>query len=150
MNTVNSVFRKGLLAGLLLLPLQVFAHTGLKTSTPADGAVVQTAPASIELVFTADVRLIKLEVTSEGQAVKTDFKPAATPAATFTVATPGLGDGNYTVNWAVIGADGHNVTNSFGFAVNAHAAHMDGGSHSGHSDGHEHAESHAHSDGHAH
>jgi methionine-rich copper-binding protein CopC len=35
----------------------------------------------------------------------------------FSVATPSLTAGSYTVNWAVIGADGHTVTNSFSFSV---------------------------------
>lgn len=146
MSTVKSLLRTGLLASLMLLPLQVLAHTGLKTSSPADGATVQMAPENIELVFTADVRLIKMEITSNGQAVKTDFKPSATSAANFVVATPGLTDGSYTVNWAVIGADGHTVTNSFGFTVDASAAH---GAHGAHGESHEHAEGHEHSAAHA-
>jgi len=117
MNFAKLFLRASLLASLLALPLQVLAHTGLKTSAPADGAVLQAAPASIDLEFTAAVRLIKLEVSSGGNALETAFKPAAELTAKYSIPTPGLAAGAYTVDWAVIGADGHTVTNSFSFSV---------------------------------
>lgn len=117
MNIAKLLLRASLLTSLLMLPLQVLAHTGLKTSAPADGAALQAAPASIELEFTAAVRLIKLELSSAGNALETGFKPTAESVAKYSVSTPGLAAGTYTVDWAVIGADGHTVTNSFSFSV---------------------------------
>lgn len=147
MNTVKTMLRTGMLASLLLLPLQVLAHTDLKVSAPADGAVLHAGPASVDLEFTANVRLIKLEISSNGQIVKTDFKPAAANASSYSVATPGLGEGSYTVNWAVIGEDGHTVTNTFAFTVNAAAAESHGAAHG---DEHAHGNMHAHEEMHAH
>lgn len=117
MNIAKIFLRASLLASLLMLPLQVLAHTGLKTSAPADGAALQTAPASIDLEFTAAVRLIKLEVSTGGKALEIAFKPAAESVAKYSIPTPGLSAGTYTVDWAVLGTDGHAVTNSFSFSV---------------------------------
>ncbi|MEQ8407742.1 MAG: copper resistance protein CopC [Gammaproteobacteria bacterium] len=102
---------------LVFASLSAHAHTGLKESTPADGATVAAIPGSIELVFTGPVRLVKLELTMAGHAMPTNFKPGGDAVANYTIATPGMHPGDFTVNWAVIGADGHTVTNSFSFKV---------------------------------
>lgn len=95
----------------------VNAHTGLKESMPADGATVKTAPSEITLTFSGDVKLIKLELMGVGHEMPTSFEPSATAQASYTVATPGMHPGKFTVNWAAIGADGHTLTNSFEFEV---------------------------------
>lgn len=116
------MLKSGLLAVLLLAPLQALAHTHLEKSTPANGVTVHAAPASIDLEFNGAVRLIKLEITSNGKALETGFKPAAETMARFSIPTPALTDGKYTVNWAVIGEDGHTVTNTFDFSVDSSVA----------------------------
>jgi methionine-rich copper-binding protein CopC len=110
-----------LVLALTLVSSLALAHTGLKESTPADGATVKMAPAAIDLVFNGDVRLIKFELSSGDQEMETGFKPVADTMSTYSIATPSLSEGSYTVNWAVIGADGHTVTNSFSFSVDAAA-----------------------------
>lgn len=122
MKTVKAILRVGMLLSLIALPFQAFAHTGLKSSVPANGATVEVAPASLDLEFTAAVRLIKLEVTSAGKAVATSFKPSAESKAAFSITDLNLGAGTYSVNWAVIGADGHTVADSFSFTVAASVA----------------------------
>lgn len=120
---IASFVRKGLLAtAFMLLPVLALAHTGLKSSSPADGAMLHAAPASIDLQFNAAVRLIRVEVTSNGKSLDTGFKPATESVAGYSVATPGLVDGNYTVNLVAIGADGHTVTSSFSFTVDSSVA----------------------------
>lgn len=107
---------------LLLATSSAFAHTGLKESTPAADATVQAAPAKIDLVFNAPVRLVKLEVAGSGPAVETEFKPSAEPSAAYSIPAAGLVAGSYTVNWAAIGADGHTVSDSFSFVVDPSSA----------------------------
>ena len=106
---------------MLLVASTAFAHTGLKESTPAADTTVHAVPSKIDLVFNGPVRLVKLEVTSAGQAVDTEFKPSAEPTATFSIPAAGLVAGSYTVDWAVIGEDGHTVSNSFSFIVDPSA-----------------------------
>ncbi|MCG8413960.1 MAG: copper resistance protein CopC [Pseudomonadales bacterium] len=95
------------------------AHTALKESTPADESTVQAPPAEINLVFNGPVRLVKLELMGSGKAVPTQFRPSAEALSSFTIETPNVTAGSYTVNWAAIGADGHTVSNSFSFVVGA-------------------------------
>ena len=122
-------------ASLLVFPqFSAYAHTALKESTPSDGAIVKTPPAHLNLVFTEPVVLIKLELLGVGHEMPTKFEPAKEPMAAYRIESPGMGPGEFTVNWAVIGADGHTVTNSYSFVVDpnateGHAASHDDGGH---------------------
>lgn len=106
---------------MLLFSGLALAHTSLKESTPADGATLSQAPAAIDLVFNADVRLIKFEVRSESGLLKTEFQPMADSRASYSIVTPAMTQGRYTVNWAAIAPDGHTMTNSFSFTVDSSA-----------------------------
>jgi methionine-rich copper-binding protein CopC len=121
----------------------VFAHTALVEATPGDGSTVIAPPASINLVFTESVQLVKFEVMGTGHEMPTEFKPNTEARESISVVTPGMHAGNFTVNWAVIGADGHTVTNSYAFVVDptmaeddhaegGHADHHDEGGHADH------------------
>ena len=113
---------KTFLCTLLALPLLVQAHTALKESTPGDGVTLSTIPSNLDLVFNADVRLIKLELMGVGHEMATNFEPSSEVASSYKIETPGMHPGEFTVNWAAIGADGHTVTNSFSFVVDPTAA----------------------------
>ena len=101
----------------VLIQHSVFAHTALTESTPASGAIVKEPPAKIDLVFNTPVRLIKLQLMGVGHEMPTNFAPNAETQATFSFESPGMHPGAFTVNWAVIGADGHTVTNTYNFVV---------------------------------
>lgn len=104
-------------ACLLLGTQFAFAHTALKQATPAADAVVATAPAKIDLVFTEAVKLVKLQITASDHEMPSNFEPNAAAQAEFSFETPGMHPGTFTVNWSVIGADGHPVSNSYRFTV---------------------------------
>ena len=106
----------------LALPVLVQAHTALKESTPGDGVTISTIPSNLDLVFNAEVRLIKLELMGAGHEMATNFEPSSEVASIYKIQTPGMHPGEFTVNWAAIGADGHTVTNSFSFVVDPTAA----------------------------
>lgn len=122
LNAFSLVYKLFATLVLLLATSSAFAHTGLKESTPAAGATVQAAPAKIDLLFNAPVRLVKLEVAGSGPAVETGLKPSAEPVASYSIPAAGLVVGSYTVNWAAIGADGHTVSGSFSFVVDPSSA----------------------------
>ncbi len=105
----------------LLFTVSVLAHTALKDAVPADGTLVKVAPAHIDLLFNGPVRLIKLELMGVGHEMPTSFEASAEAMASFRLETPGMHPGAFTVNWAVIGADGHTVTNSYSFTVDPNA-----------------------------
>ena len=119
----------------LLLSANVAAHTALQESTPGDSATIKTPPAHLDLVFNGPVRLIKLELMGVGHEMPTKFEPKTDAMATYRIETPGMHPGQFTVNWAVIGADGHIVTNSFSFVVDPTAEEHEGhGANHGHED----------------
>ena len=113
-----------LLTATLALGVQfgVFAHTGLKQSTPAADAVIAVAPTKIDLVFTEPVKLVRLQIMAPDHEMPTSFTPNAAAQAEFSFETPGMHPGTFTVNWGVIGADGHAVNNSYKFTVDPAAA----------------------------
>jgi methionine-rich copper-binding protein CopC len=101
----------------LVFQLVANAHTGLTETTPENGAIIKSAPTEINLTFSADVRLIKLELMGAGHEMPTSFEPNTNAQASYTFATPGMHPGKFTVIWAAIGADGHTLTDSFQFEV---------------------------------
>jgi copper resistance protein C len=124
-----------LLLPLLLASAWLHAHTGLETASPADGAVLKASPEALELTFSGDVQLLKLDVANAaGAAQETGFAAAATAAKTFSVTLPALAPAAYTVSWTVLGADGHRVEGNFGFTVDPAATESAGtaGEHHGH------------------
>lgn len=115
----QSIFYKLLCTAALVLFIQIpaQAHTALKEAMPAPDAVAATPPEKIDLVFTEPVKLVKLQLMGVGHEMPTDFAPNGEAMATFSFATPGMHPGKFTVNWAVVGKDGHPVSNSYSFTV---------------------------------
>ena len=133
--TLPRILASALCAGLvMLLPFAAQAHTALEESTPGDGAIITAAPGHLDLVFNGPVKLIKLEVMGVGHEMPTKFEPQADAMANYRIETPGMHPGQFTVNWAVIGADGHTVTNTFSFNVDPNAE--DHADHADHADHH--------------
>jgi copper resistance protein C len=117
-----------------IISATAFAHTGLKEATPGNGAIIKEGPAHINLTFTGPVKLVKLELMGVGHEMPTNFESNSEPKAAFMIETPGMHPGAFTVNWAVIGADGHTVADSYSFTVDPsiteeHAGASSGDSH---------------------
>ena len=144
-----SEFMRILIAAFLvaLFSTNTVAHTALQESNPGDGATVKTPPAQLDLVFNGPVKLIKLELMGVGHEMPTKFEPLADALAKYRIETPGMHPGQFTVNWAVIGADGHTVANSFSFVVDPAAEeHTGHGADHGHEDHDDHSGNTEHSD----
>jgi hypothetical protein len=107
--------------GLLTVP-SAQAHASLIASSPAAGSTVTEQPGVVELTFS--------------EAVQTEFAQVAVlrdDGAAFHVGTPqvigsvvtqpvgDLPDGNYTISYRVVSADGHPVTGTVDFAAAAGA-----------------------------
>lgn len=107
-----------LAASLIVLSSSVFAHTSLKSSVPADKAMLDQAPTELNLTFGAKVKLVGLTVTdSKGGKVALDFKPSQAMQTSFIQKLPVLKPEMYTVAWVMMGADTHKMTGKFGFMV---------------------------------
>lgn len=104
-----------------MISATAFAHTALKEATPGNGAIIKQGPAHINLTFNGPVKLVKLELMGVGHEMPTNFESNSVAAAAFMIETPGMHPGAFTVNWAVIGEDGHTVADSYSFTVDPSA-----------------------------
>jgi methionine-rich copper-binding protein CopC len=119
------------LAGLLLMPvICVSAHADYDHSTPADGEVVATAPAKIDVYFKESITranglplLIVLNDTGDPVDTGTFAAPSGTLDDTdrtrmSDTLQPNLPDGRYTVIWHTVSADdGAEAQGAFHFYI---------------------------------
>ena len=101
----------------LMISATAFAHTALTEAMPGDGAMIKQGPAHINLTFNGPVKLVKLELMGVGHEMPTNFESNSEAKNAFMIETPGMHPGAFTVNWAVIGEDGHTVADSYSFTV---------------------------------
>ncbi|PIC85661.1 copper resistance protein CopC [Sporosarcina sp. P20a] len=97
----------------------VSAHTGLTSATPADGEVIFEEVHEIVLDFNT-----KIEATSTVKVFNEANEEiiVSTINVNDHVMTAGflspLDQGTYTVDWKIIGADGHPIQGTYSFVVN--------------------------------
>ena len=121
--------RAALVAALLvlLIPGLALAHLGLVGSTPSAGAHLAAAPREIRLSFTevveASVARIRL-LGANGTEVATSAVRGLSDSGQVIIAdiTGALEAGTYTVEWQVIGKDGHPVRGTIPFVIAPGAA----------------------------
>ena len=93
------------------------AHAMLERSTPANHAVLGTAPKTIDLKFGHATKLTKLKLLSVGQEIPLTVDLAAPASTTFSLPLPALKPGIYKVKWSTLSGDGHAMTGSLSFTV---------------------------------
>ncbi|AXI10947.1 copper resistance protein [Oceanobacillus sp. 143] len=104
----------------MFISTNVFAHSHLGGSKPADGDVVTEPLNEIVLEFDGQIEegsFIDL-TTTEGQAVEIQEFIIGDGTLTGTLAEP-LANDEYLANWSIISADGHPLEGEFSFTVNA-------------------------------
>jgi copper transport protein len=123
-----------LLAGAAVLALApaAGAHAVLESSTPADGASVEEAPAIVSLTFTEEPEpdLSQIEVLDAGGEVVSTGPASVVPDDPSTVEVPlgGVGEGVYTVTWRVVSrVDGHTTAGAIAFGVGVDPGEATGG-----------------------
>tara|TARA_B110000858_G_scaffold198514_1_gene266007 strand:+ start:21750 stop:22103 length:354 start_codon:yes stop_codon:yes gene_type:complete len=104
-----------------MISVTASAHTALTKATPGNGTIIKQAPAHINLTFNGPIKLVKLELMGVGHEMPTNFESNSEAKTSFEIETPGMHPGEFTVNWAVIGEDGHTVTDSYNFTVDPSA-----------------------------
>ncbi|MET8247492.1 copper resistance protein CopC [Streptomyces sp. NPDC005202] len=116
-----------LLGSMLLLLLlggagPASAHAALRTTDPADGTVLKSAPRTVMLTFTESVGLLDDSFRlfdPDGRRVHTgeaQHAPGRSDTARVTLPAK-LGQGTFTVAWRVVSADSHPVSGAFTFSV---------------------------------
>ena len=100
------------------LPTAALAHSPMTSSTPADGAVLATAPEKVEMGFGDPVRLTKVTLTPEGAAaVELDLSAAKAFADSFSLPVDAALSGAVELEWRAIAPDGHAMKGVISFTV---------------------------------
>ncbi|OQM46873.1 hypothetical protein B6A27_03570 [Anoxybacillus sp. UARK-01] len=104
---------------LVLLPATVLAHTGLESSTPNDKETITKPLTEIVLRFNTPIENLSTFTLLDktGQKVKVDHMAVTDKELKGTFKDP-LPNGDYAVNWKIVGEDGHIIERSFTFTVN--------------------------------
>jgi copper transport protein len=105
-------------AVVALLPVAVSAHAQLLGSNPTPGAVLESAPASVELYFSEPVTPAGRGITvygPEGRPVQSG--PAHVAGSRLAVPVAAGSQGTYAVIWTVIAADTHPSRGMLTFSV---------------------------------
>jgi len=113
---IQSIFRLLAAFAAIIFLATAFAHTPLKSSSPAADSTVAEVSA-IEIEFNGPVRLVRLQLSQGGAEIPTEFSPNPEPLASFKIAMDDIPAGLVTVRWAAIGADGHTLADTFAFTV---------------------------------
>lgn len=102
---------------LLLSSAAVSAHTALEASSPSDGEVMTEEPREIILEFNTPLEEASSFTVENAEGEEIPFgitleeqKMTGAPGAA-------MADGEYTVNWKIIGADGHPIEGAYAFTV---------------------------------
>ena len=114
------------LVGLILLPASASAHAGVITTVPSQDQVLTAMPQEISMTFSEDL------LTIDGKEVNTislnhfdgppvEIGEVRVQGATISASIPEseYESGVYEVTYSIVSADGHKVTDSYTFSLNA-------------------------------
>jgi methionine-rich copper-binding protein CopC len=108
------------IGGYLAASSVAFAHARLERSVPANGAVLEHAPARVVLRFDSEVerRFSRFALRLPGGDRHALAGPAAPGTTRELVVTLGaLGPGDHVLEWSVVSRDGHRVSGALRFTV---------------------------------
>lgn len=105
------------LLAVVMLPSAAFAHASLITSSPADGALLAHAPATLTLTFNEPVEPLTIRIVDHGGAGASVTRIRRDGAQLILTPPPISGDGAHVISWRVASADGHPVGGAITFWV---------------------------------
>jgi methionine-rich copper-binding protein CopC len=112
------ISRRLALLALLLPPAAALAHSELRRSVPASGAVLAAAPERFELHFNERVQVTAIRLFRDGGAeIPFPARRAIREAEAEILPAPALDPGAYRIEWRAISRDGHPVGGTIRFAV---------------------------------
>ncbi|QUW20943.1 copper resistance protein CopC [Sporosarcina sp. Marseille-Q4063] len=113
--------KRSIIITLLLLIMSsnaVYAHTSLTNSSPIDGEEINEEVHEIELEFNTKIETTStVKVFDENEEEVTLNTQVNDNVMTGGFISP-LDNGTYTVEWKIIGADGHPIQGTYSFTVN--------------------------------
>ena len=119
---------------LALTPIAAIAHSPIAYVLPKDGAVINSSPETIEIVFTGPSKLIKVSLqkftpeantslvgsllgSGEGVDIALGGEFLMREEKRHLISIPTLEEGNYQTNWRAISEDGHTIKGEFSFII---------------------------------
>jgi len=94
------------------------AHSSLKSTAPANGAIISQTPNEINLNFGKDIRLTRLIATyADEKKIRLDLSKHNGFIKHYIIPFDGMGAGNYLIEWRGLGGDGHTLNGAFSFTV---------------------------------
>jgi methionine-rich copper-binding protein CopC len=115
-------WRLVLVALLSSVPALATAHTSIRSTVPANEAVLAESPASIEITFEHIAQLTSVVVATGDRAPRElAFEPRGN-AFTFRVTEPRLAPGRNEVRWKGLSSDGHVIGGTLVYTVEPSAA----------------------------
>ncbi|OXS57223.1 hypothetical protein B1A99_17185 [Cohnella sp. CIP 111063] len=107
-----------MLVAMLLAPASVWAHTGLKSSTPENKQTVDTEVQEIVMTFNTGIEKASSFTVKDAQGTEYPLADKSVASSKLTgKLEQALPNGEYTVEWRIIGEDGHPIKGTFGFTV---------------------------------
>lgn len=111
------------MAAILAGSAPAMAHNVLRSSDPADGAVLSTPPDDVRLDFDQSVLTIGTKMAVIGPKGALALAPLVVDGSTVTQPLDAeLPAGSYTVQWRAASIDGHPVSGKVSFTLSAAAA----------------------------
>ena len=108
----------GIAVFLAMIGTNALAHSEKESIKPADGAVLDNVPETLEMRFNDGMRLTKVEMTYAGTQIETlDLGAQSGFVKEFSLPLVPMGSGLYQIEWRGLGVDGHPMTGSFSFEV---------------------------------
>lgn len=109
----------------LFNPTSAFAHAGLVSENPTANAEVTIMPEQIQLTFTEDLLILgeknvnKVSITGPEGDIAISDSTVEGAVLSATVPAAEYPSGSYTVSYSIVSADGHKLSDSYSFSLNA-------------------------------
>ncbi|MEH7252891.1 copper resistance protein CopC [Neobacillus niacini] len=106
-----------LLCTIMFVPTIVSAHTSLSSSNPAEGQVVTEALEQITLTYATTIEeLSTMNLLKDGNKLSFEEIKIDNKQMIGTISKP-LENGSYTIQWNIVGEDGHPIKGEINFVV---------------------------------
>jgi len=93
-----------------------YAHAHLRASIPADGSVLQSAPAQLVMQLSEPAKLTALSI-QRGSEKPRPLSAPEQAATQIRIGLPALTSGKYLVHWRALSEDGHVTSGTLHFTL---------------------------------
>jgi copper resistance protein C len=101
----------------LIVPSVVSAHTSLSSSNPAEGQVVTEQLEEIILTYATAIEVLStMDLKKDGNKIPLKDIRVENKQLIGEISNP-LTNGSYTIEWKIVGEDGHPITGQINFTV---------------------------------